>query len=202
MRFLLASTLTKALSPLQWQGPSPLPQRQADPTPAGGQSPRPAPAPPPAGASPPPGRALACVARGPAGLPGTVLHRRGNAVRFLFPPAPTKALSPLPWQGPSTLPQRHADPTPAGFQSPRPAPAPPPAGRALASRCTWGNGPSALWSLTGRGKAVRFRVRPTRKPRARSRQNFPSGRRPGCFSGILLTELTFCISAGHYVGIS
>jgi hypothetical protein len=39
MRFLLASTLTKALSPLQWQGPSPLPQRQADPTPAGGQSP-------------------------------------------------------------------------------------------------------------------------------------------------------------------
>ena len=39
MRFLLPSTLTKALSPLPWQGPSPLPQRQADPTPAGGQSP-------------------------------------------------------------------------------------------------------------------------------------------------------------------
>jgi hypothetical protein len=118
MRFLLASTLTKALSPLPWQGPSPLPQRQADPTPAGRQSPRPAPAPPTADPSPPPGRVLACVARGPTGLRGTVLHGRGNAVRFLFPPAPTRALSPLHWPGPSPLPQRQADPTPAGSQSP------------------------------------------------------------------------------------
>jgi hypothetical protein len=42
--------VAQALSPLQWQGPSPLPQRHADPWPAGGQSPRPAPDPPPAGA--------------------------------------------------------------------------------------------------------------------------------------------------------
>jgi hypothetical protein len=71
---------------LQWQGPSPLPQRHAVPCPAGGQSPRPAPAPPPAGASRPPGRALAFVAHGPDGLRGTVARGRGNAVRFLFPP--------------------------------------------------------------------------------------------------------------------
>ena len=203
MRFLFPPAPTRALSPLHWPGPSPLPQRQADPTPAGSQSPRPAPAPPTADPSPPPGRALACVARGPTGLRGTVLHGRGNAVRFLFPPAPTRALSPLHWPGPSPLPQRQADPTPAGSQSPRPAPAPPtadpspPPGRVLASRCAWGNGPSALWSLTGQGNTVRFRVRPTHEPRARSRRNFLSGRRPGCFSSALLTELTFAISAGH-----
>jgi len=77
--------------------------------PAGGQSPRPAPAPPPAGASRPPGRALACVVPGPAGLQGTVPRGRGKrGSRFLIPPTLTKALSPLPWQGPSPLPQRFA----------------------------------------------------------------------------------------------
>ncbi len=105
-----------------WQGPSPLPQRHAAPWPAGGQSPRPAPDPPPAGASPPPGRALAfrgawtdrstgqpSVVPGLAGLQGTVPRGRGKrGARFLFPPALTKALSPLLSQGPSPLPQRCA----------------------------------------------------------------------------------------------
>ncbi len=80
-RFPIPPGLAKALSPLPWQGPSPLPQRCADPCPAGGQSPRPAPDPPTAGASRPPGRALACVVPGPAGLQGTVPHGRGNAGR-------------------------------------------------------------------------------------------------------------------------
>jgi hypothetical protein len=97
--------------------------------PAGGQSPRPAPAPPPAGASRPPGRALACVALARAGLRGTVPHGRGNAVRFLVPPASMKALSPLQWQGPSPLPQRHADPWPAGGPKPPASARPAPGGR-------------------------------------------------------------------------
>ncbi len=226
-------------TPLQWQGPSPLPQRSVDPWPAGGpkppasarrvgrrpsafpgpadlrgtvprgrgkrmrfpfppeegaddlnpnrqhrchgrghrpchratlipgqpgaQSPRPAPAPPPAGASRPPGRALASAIPGPAGLRGTVPHGRGNAVRFLIPPAPTKALSPLSWQGPSPLPQRCAASWPAGGQSPRPAPAPPPAGasrppgRALASVGAGGTGLGGSVPR-GRGKRCAFPV--------------------------------------------
>jgi len=94
------------------------PARAAYPTSAGGQSPRSEPAPPPAGASRPPGRALAFGALGPAGLRGTVPHGRGNAVRFLFPPAPTYAPSPLHWQGPSPLPLRHVTPRPAGGPKP------------------------------------------------------------------------------------
>jgi len=68
-----------------WQGPSRLPQRHADPWPAGGQSTRPAPDPPPAGASRPPGRALACVPPGPAGLQGTVPRGRGKRAAFPVP---------------------------------------------------------------------------------------------------------------------
>jgi len=52
--------------------------------PAGGQSPRPAPDPPTTGASPPPGRALASVLPGPAGLQDTVPHGRGET-RVAFP---------------------------------------------------------------------------------------------------------------------
>ncbi len=75
--------------------------------------------PPLAGASPPPGRALASGVPGPAGPQGAVARGRGKrGSRFLFPPGLTKALSPLPWQGPSPLPQRHADPWPAWGQSP------------------------------------------------------------------------------------
>jgi hypothetical protein len=64
--------------------PSPRPRAALASGPGGGQSPRPAPD--PAGASRPPGRALACVVPGSAGLQGTVPRGRGNAVRFLFPP--------------------------------------------------------------------------------------------------------------------
>ncbi len=100
--------LAQALSPLQWQGPSPRPQRHAAPCPAGGQSPRPAPAPPPAGASHPPGRALAAVGAGCTGPGGGVTRGRGKrGSRFLIPSEGAKALSPLQWQGPSPLPQRY-----------------------------------------------------------------------------------------------
>jgi hypothetical protein len=127
----------------------------------GAQSPRPAPAPPSAGASRPPGRALAFVAPGPAGLRGTVSHGRGNAVRFLFPPAQTKALPPLQWQGPSSLPQRHADPWPAGGPKP-PASARPalggrfsPAGSG-ADLCWCGWHGSSWQRLARAGKRMRF----------------------------------------------
>ncbi len=87
------ATGAKALSPLQWQGPSPLPQRYADPRPAGGQSPRRAPVPPMAGASHLPGRALASGCAGGTGLGGNVPRGRGK--RRAFPvPARTKTLFP------------------------------------------------------------------------------------------------------------
>ena len=77
--------------------------------PAGGHSPRTAPDPLPAGASPPPGRALASAVPGSGGLQGTVARGRGKrGSRFLFPPALSKAFSPLQWQGPSPLPQHCA----------------------------------------------------------------------------------------------
>jgi hypothetical protein len=81
-------------APSCWQGPSPLPHRHVAPRPAGGQSPRPAPVPPLAGASHPPGRALASVVPGPADLRGIAAHGRGNAVRFLLPPAQAIELPP------------------------------------------------------------------------------------------------------------
>ena len=75
----------------------------------GAQSPRPAPAPPTAGASHPPGRALASVPPGPAGLRGTVPCGRGKrGSRLLFPPGRATASSPHQLQGPSPLPQRPA----------------------------------------------------------------------------------------------
>jgi len=49
------------------------------------------------------------VVPGPAGLLGTVPQGRGKRVAFP-PPALAKARSPLQWQGPSPLPQRHAAP--------------------------------------------------------------------------------------------
>jgi len=96
-RFLFPPGLTKALSPLQWQGPSPLPQRHADPWPAWGQSPRPAPAPPPAGALHPPGRALAfCRSR----TRRSTGHRRARAGerRVAFPDPACRAI-PSPGPG-------------------------------------------------------------------------------------------------------
>jgi hypothetical protein len=101
-----------------WQGPSPLPFRNSDPWPAGGQSPRPAPAPPPAGASRPPGRALACRW---CGWHGSLWQRseRAGETRYVSCSRPEGGgTAPLPWQGPSPLPQRPADPWPAGGPKP------------------------------------------------------------------------------------
>jgi hypothetical protein len=75
----------KALSPLLWQGPSPLPQRHADPRPAGGKAPGQRPS--------RPWRALASVGAGGTGLGGNVPRGRGK--RRAFPvPARTKTLFP------------------------------------------------------------------------------------------------------------
>jgi hypothetical protein len=81
LRFLFPPERAKGPSPRKWQGPSPLPRHNAAPWPARGRSPRPAPAPPLAGALQRPGRALASVPPGPAGLQGTVPRGRGNAGR-------------------------------------------------------------------------------------------------------------------------
>ncbi len=59
LRFLVPPGEAKALSPLQWQGPSPLPQRCAGIRTGRGPKPPASADPPPAGASRPPGRALA-----------------------------------------------------------------------------------------------------------------------------------------------
>jgi len=90
----------------------------------GGQSPRPAPAPPPAGASRPPGRALACVVPGPAGLWGSVPRGRGK--RAAFPSAARRGdgTSTASMQGPSPLPLRHTRIRTRRGQSPRPASVP------------------------------------------------------------------------------
>jgi hypothetical protein len=86
VRFLFPPALTKAVPPLQRQGPSPLPQRYAAPLASRGPKPpaiaRPALGP---GASPPPGRALAFVARGETIFAAPSRWGGGNAVRFLCP---------------------------------------------------------------------------------------------------------------------
>ncbi len=145
------------------QGPSPLPQCYVDAWPTGGQSPRPAPAPPLPGALPPPGRALASVLSGPAGLRGTVA-RGGGETRVAFPvPARTGVLRHFGLPGLTGRGHRPCHRAtlasgPAGGQSPRPAPAPPPAGaspppgRALASVSP---GPAGLQGTVPRGRGKR-----------------------------------------------
>jgi len=76
--------------------------------PAGGQSPRPAPAPPPAGASPPPGRALASVPPGPAGLQGHRRVRAGKRAAFPVPARRGEGTAPASMAGaiaPATAPR-------------------------------------------------------------------------------------------------
>jgi len=95
--------------------------------------------PKPPGQRPPrPRRALLArrVGRWPLCLPDLPVYRvlsraaGGNAVRFLIPLERTNALPPLPWQGPSPLPQYHAAPCPAGGgQSPPASARPAPGGR-------------------------------------------------------------------------
>jgi len=143
-RFLSPPKQAKALSTLQWQGPAPLPQRYAAPCPAGGPK-------PPASARPAPG------GRWPAlfpDMPVCVLPFRtggGNALRFLIPPGQAKALSPLPWQGPSPLPQRHAEPRPAGGPKPPASARPAPGGRFAPA----GSGTGLCLSRTCRSTAHR-----------------------------------------------
>ena len=90
-----------------------------------------------------PWRALASAVPGPAGPQGTVPQGRGKRAAFPDPARRGGGTAPLPWQGPSPLPQRYVDTPPAGGQSPRPAPDPPtagasrPPGRALAFRGAW-----------------------------------------------------------------
>ncbi len=77
--------------------------------PPGAQSPRPAPAPPPAGASRPPGRALASVSPGPAGLQGTVPRGRGKRGAFPDPARTDERTAPAAMAGaiaPATVPRR------------------------------------------------------------------------------------------------
>jgi len=161
----------------------------------GAQSPRPAPAPPLAGASRPPGRALASVSPGTAGLQGNVPHGRGKrGSRFLIPPALTKALSPLQWQGPSPLPQCNAvirtsrGPRPPASTRPAPGGRFPPAGSGAGLRrartCR-----SAGQRRAGAGKTrVAFPDTAQRgNPFPRTRQSFPAGRRSESFFGTLLT---------------
>ena len=91
---------------------------------AGGQSPRSAPAPPMAGASRPPGRALACVVPGPAGLWGSVPRGRGKRAAFPVPARRGDGTSTASMQGPSPLPLRHTRIRTRRGQSPRPASVP------------------------------------------------------------------------------
>jgi len=160
MRFLVPPEQAKRPSTRQWQGPSPLPHHNAASCPAGGQSPRPAPAPPPAGASPPPGRALACVPPGPAGLRGTVPRGQGKrGSRFLIPPG--EAFSRMPGHSGKGHRLCHSATLPLvqpGDQGPRPVSAPPPAGaspppgRALTSVSP---GPTGLQGTVARGRGKR-----------------------------------------------
>jgi len=144
--------------------------------PAGGQSPRPAPAPPPAGASRPPGRALASVSPGPAGLKGTVPRGRGNALRFLFPPELAKGPSPLQWQGPSPLPQRCAGigtgrgPKAPGQRRPRPqGQSLSPGRKEFPARRADGSFSAPCWCLRRHARRISAPARPARARSGRRR---------------------------------
>ena len=106
----------------------------------------------------------------------------GNAVRFLFPPALAKALPPLQWQGPSPLPQRPADPWPAGGQSPRPAPAPPAVGAAFCCACPNARHGTVVPDRAAKTRGVSGSARNgSRLPRIR--KALPCGSQSGCPSG-------------------
>jgi len=127
----------------------------------------------------------------PAGQRGTVVRGRGNAVRFLFPPGEAKALSPLPWQGPSPLPQRRAAPCQPGAKAPGQRPTRP--RRALLARRV-GRWPSVVPGLADlRGTVARRRGKrdafpdPAQSgtPCPRTGKIFPAGRQADCFFSTL-----------------
>ncbi len=186
-----------------WPGPSPLPQHHADPCPAGGHSPRPVPAPPPAGALHPPGRALATVLPGPAGLQGTSVRGQGKrGSRFPIPPGRT--FSRMPGHSGKGHRLCHSAPSPLvqpGAIAPRPAPAPPsagasrPPGRALTSVLP---GPAGLQGSVPRGRGKRgsrFLIPPGPKPPASARPA-PGGRFAPAGPGAGLCFSRTCRSAG------
>ena len=133
------------------------------------------------------------VVPGPTGLKGSVARGRGKrGSRFLFPPAPTKALSPLQWQRPSPLPQRHADPCQPGATAPGQRPTRP--WRALRPRRV-GRWPfRGAWTDRSTGnraaRAGETRVAfpdpaQRRSPFPRTGKSFPAGRRSDCLSSTL-----------------
>jgi len=142
---------------------------------------------PPASACPTPGGRFSPAGSG-AGLcvswtDRSTGHRpaRAGETRVAFPdPARTGVLADARslWQGPSPLPQRHADPWPAGGQSPRPVPAAPPAG-AGRCRCGWHR---SWWQRHARaGESSAFPDPAQRgNPLPRTAKTFPAGRRSDC----------------------
>jgi hypothetical protein len=144
-------TLPPARPCASWQGPSPLPQRPADPWTAGVQSPRPAPAPAPhrGGRFSPAGSGAGLRCAWTCRSTGHRLARAGKRTAFRGPArigggrSESEPPAPLDWQGPSPLPQRHADTRPAGGPKPpasaRPAPGGrfSPAGSGAGLRCAW-----------------------------------------------------------------
>jgi hypothetical protein len=153
----------------------------------------------------------------------------GNAVRFLIPPgsgeqSECEPPAPLPWQGPSPLPQRPADPWPAGGPKPPASARPAPGGRfspagsgAGLCRCGWHG---SWWQRSARaGKRSAFPV-PARtdkstftpadptpaggpKPPASARPT-PGGRWPLSLAGPADQELTHparCSRSGFRQGM-
>jgi hypothetical protein len=154
-------------APLQWQGPSPLPQSHADPRPAGGPK-------PPASARPAPGGRFSPAGSGAdlcwCGWHGSSWQRLARAGETHAFPVPARSGTDRQTpnhqrrcQGRGHRPCHSATLTPGqlGAQSPRPAPAPPsagasrPPGRALASVGAGGTGLGGTVAR-GRGNAVRF----------------------------------------------
>jgi hypothetical protein len=181
-----------------WQGPSPLPQRPADPWPAGGPKPPASARPALGGRFSPAGSGAGLCWYGWHGSWGQRTARAGK--RSAFPvPARTEAED----QSPNHQPRCHGrghrpchsatlTSRPPGAQSPRPAPAPPPAGasrppgRAIASAFP---GPADLRGTVshGRGKRGAFRGPAQRRnPFPRIGTSFPAGRRSDCSFGTLL----------------
>jgi hypothetical protein len=78
---------------------------------------------------PPPGGCRPSAPRGAGTMVKPSRADGGNAESFRLAPGGAKALPPIQWQGPSPLPQHHADPTPTGGPKPPASARPAPGGR-------------------------------------------------------------------------
>ena len=103
---------------------------------------------------------------------------------------------------------RCACPTPAGGQSPRPAPVPPmagasrPPGRALACVAPVRTVLMGTWSRPGRGNAVRFLIRPDWQPLSPDREDIPARWAVGVlFSTLLATGRDRGVAAKYHQGL-